>query len=592
MQRISLLLLLYISLAAANPSPTPASTFSAKRTSRINSRDGKGIVLPLTRRSTHRPLPFGTSNHSAKDSDYTTDVDALNSARDALIDKFVDSRGEDVAKRFREKKLKEETARRKRAVTTVATKNHNFDAVYSAKMELGTPPQSFDVLLDTGSSDTWVVAAGCTCTGLNCSGCSSGKEWDSSSSSTWSQRGKVLTIQYGSGLVTGRTGKDVVTIGGFTIADQVIGLVDQAARTLPGTVEGLLGLAFGTLARAGGTPWWLRIANGDASERGGTLDTRMMSFWFSRYVNAPDMGMNDHAGGQFTLGGTNSSLYTGDINYISIMKPVKWWLIPIQAVGIEGGSSVQVASGEDGAIIDTGTTLVGGEDTVLAEVFAQIPGAMKSTEIPNNGGARLNGFYVLPCNSTAVVTLTFGGEAYTYSTADLLYQRIDDILPDYCLSSLFLFSSKDPHSILYAPTGAPYWLVGDSFLKNVYSVFTLGDGGEGEAGLQGMGNNGATAQVGFARLSDVNGEIGSGETTNGTSTQTATATTTRPRPLPTDVPIGVIPEEETTVVVVVTYDPSTETATPSAALPAASPVIRGTSLLLASAILVFFTSMW
>ncbi|KAG8827877.1 hypothetical protein FRC19_011578 [Serendipita sp. 401] len=588
MQQISILLLLCATLAAANPSPTPVPAAHAKRAARFDSRDGKGITLPLVKRSSHRPLPYGTRNHSAKESetvDYTTDVDALNRARDALLDRFIDDRGEEVAKRFREKRMsREEAARRKRTVTTVATKNHNFDTVYSARMELGTPPQSFDVLLDTGSSDTWVVAAGCKCTGLNCSGCTSGKDWDPSTSSTWTQRGKILNIQYGSGLVTGRTGKDVVSLGGFTINDQVIGLVDQAARTLPGTVEGLLGLAFGTLAKAGGTPWWLRVTAGDASDSGGTLDGGLMSFWFSRYVDSSDTSTDDHAGGQFTLGGTNSSLYTGDINFISLIQPAKWWLIPLQAVGVEGGSSVEVAQGEDEAIIDTGTTLVGGEDSVLAEIFAQIPGAMKSTELPNNG-SRLNGFYVLPCNSTAVLTLTFGGEAYTYSTADLLYQRIDDIMPDYCLSSLFLFSSKDPHSILYTPNGAPYWLVGDSFLKNVYSVFSLGGGGEGEAGLQGMGNNGATAQVGFAKLSNVSGEISLDSNDNGT-TATGSSTTSRgPRPAPTDVPVGVIPEAETTVVVLVTVAPPTDTPSSNAALNGAWPSMQSTFLALGTVIL-------
>jgi hypothetical protein len=77
---------------------------------------------------------------------------------------------------------------------------------------------------------------------------------------------------------------DVVSLGGFTIADQVIGIVDKAAKVLPGNVEGIMGLAFGSIARAGGTPWWLRIMGGDASNSGGTVDSPLMSFWLSRYV--------------------------------------------------------------------------------------------------------------------------------------------------------------------------------------------------------------------------------------------------------------------------------------------------------------------
>lgn len=81
-------------------------------------------------------------------------------------------------------------------------------------------------------------------------------------------------------------------------------------------------------------------------------------------------------------------------------------------------------------------------------------------------------------------------------------------MPNYCLSSLFVYSSTNPHSIDYTPNGTPYWAVGDSFLKNIYSVFNLGSGGNGDAGIQGMGSSGSTAQVGFATPSRTNGEIG------------------------------------------------------------------------------------
>lgn len=42
--------------------------------------------------------------------------------------------------------------------------NHNLDASYSATVSIGTPAQSFDVVLDTGSSDLWVAADGSSIT--------------------------------------------------------------------------------------------------------------------------------------------------------------------------------------------------------------------------------------------------------------------------------------------------------------------------------------------------------------------------------------------------------------------------------------------
>lgn len=42
--------------------------------------------------------------------------------------------------------------------------NHNLDASYSASVSIGTPAQSFDVVLDTGSADLWVAAEGSSIT--------------------------------------------------------------------------------------------------------------------------------------------------------------------------------------------------------------------------------------------------------------------------------------------------------------------------------------------------------------------------------------------------------------------------------------------
>ncbi|CCA76545.1 related to aspartic peptidase A1-Laccaria bicolor [Serendipita indica DSM 11827] len=520
MQNVSLLLAICAVLASATPSPTAApdagrAASPLHKRSQLDARNNQIISIPLVRRS--RPRPFRKGKLSSKelaDIDYVTDVAALQASRDALIEKYAETRGADVVKRLQEKREAEESALNgKRDIKTIQMANHQFDTTYSAVVSLGTPPKPFNLLLDTGSS----------------------------------------------GSVSGRTGSDVVELGGYTINDQVIGIVDQAQRAMPGSVEGLMGFAFGTISKAGGTPWWLRVIAGDANDTGGTPDGRVMSFWFSRYIDSADSA-EIHPGGQFTIGGTNSSLYTGDINYIDVIQPAKWWLIPIQSAGIENGPSVSVTEGRQNAIIDTGTTLVGGEDIVLDAIYANITGAIKGGELT----IRLTGFWTLPCDTTAVVTLTFGGVTYTYSAVDLLYQRIDDIKPNYCLSSLFVFSSADPHSLYYTPNGSPYWIVGDAFLKNVYSVYSLGSGGSGDAGVQGMGNNGATAQVGFAKLSNVSGEIGStGNTT--TTTLTGTTTTRGPRPASTDLPVGVIPDVDTTIVVVVTATPDATQPAPSSA---------------------------
>jgi cathepsin D len=64
-------------------------------------------------------------------------------------------------------------------------------------------------------------------------------------SSSLQQTGAPFSIRYASGTVGGVVATDNVEMGGFTIQNQVMGLVDQASGVLlSGNTAGLLGLAF------------------------------------------------------------------------------------------------------------------------------------------------------------------------------------------------------------------------------------------------------------------------------------------------------------------------------------------------------------
>ena len=68
---------------------------------------------------------------------------------------------------------------------------------YYCSIQLGTPPQKFDVILDTGSHKLWVPS-------LSCSNCpSSTPRFDSSGSSTVVPLPKRDRIVYGKGSVKG-----------------------------------------------------------------------------------------------------------------------------------------------------------------------------------------------------------------------------------------------------------------------------------------------------------------------------------------------------------------------------------------------------
>ena len=106
-------------------------------------------------------------------------------------------------------------------------------------------------------------------------------------------------------------------------------LVDVQQTTnslLSGTVAGIMGLAFQALASTKALPFWQALANN------GMWASPEMSFWLTRFVNDPTAQVEE-PGGIMTLGGTNTSLYTGDIQFINMPSDVtqSFWLLQMSS---------------------------------------------------------------------------------------------------------------------------------------------------------------------------------------------------------------------------------------------------------------------
>ena len=68
-------------------------------------------------------------------------------------------------------------------------------------------------------------------------------------------------------------------MGSFAVQNQAFGLVNQMTVDLTtGTVAGILGLAFQSLANSGATPWWQTV------QKEAKWDEPVMSFYLTRFV--------------------------------------------------------------------------------------------------------------------------------------------------------------------------------------------------------------------------------------------------------------------------------------------------------------------
>ncbi|CAO4382529.1 unnamed protein product [Caenorhabditis nigoni] len=106
-----------------------------------------------------------------------------------------------------------------------------FDDFYLGNITVGTPAQTVTIVLDTGSSNLWVIDAACTseaCNGDPRSGFTKHK-FDPKKSSTFVSETRKFSISYGSGSCSGHLGKDTITMGGLSIKNQEFGVAEQLA---------------------------------------------------------------------------------------------------------------------------------------------------------------------------------------------------------------------------------------------------------------------------------------------------------------------------------------------------------------------------
>ena len=133
------------------------------------------------------------------------------------------------------------------------------DNVFYAEASLGTPPQTFQLLIDTGSADLWVAATNCQDVQGGNGGCPSTNLYDFGASSTAKGfEGVRVAIDYVDGeLARGPALSDTFTFGGVAVQNMEFVAADQAdfwaCGQEDGVLEGVLGREPGRVALVEGS---------------------------------------------------------------------------------------------------------------------------------------------------------------------------------------------------------------------------------------------------------------------------------------------------------------------------------------------------
>ncbi|XP_029099292.1 gastricsin [Monodon monoceros] len=313
-----------------------------------------------------------------------------------------------------------------------------MDAAYFGEISIGTPPQNFLVLFDTGSSNLWVPSVYC-----QSQACTSHTRFNPSLSSTYSTNGQTFSLQYGSGSLTGFFGYDTLTVQGIKVPNQEFGLSEKEPGTnfLYAKFDGIMGMAYPALSM-GGAPTALQ---GMLQE--GALTSPVFSFYLSSQQGSQD-------GGAVIFGGVDSSLYTGQIHWAPVTQELYW------QIGIEefliGDQATGWCSQGCQAVVDTGTSLL----TVPQQFMSSLLQATGAEEDQY-------GQFFVDCNSIqSLPTLTFiiNGVQFPLPPASYILNNDDS----------FCMLGVEP---TYVPSqnGQPLWILGDVFLRSYYSVYDLGN---------------------------------------------------------------------------------------------------------------------
>ncbi|TYJ55923.1 hypothetical protein B9479_003307 [Cryptococcus floricola] len=381
----------------------------------------------------------------------------------------------------------------------ISLTDHNLDTSYSASLSVGTPAQTLDIVLDTGSSDLWLASDKCTTTA-----CSSMDEYSLSNSSTAVNLSTSFSIEYGSGKASGALVQDLVTLGGYSVASQTFAACDSVSTGLLSTgVSGIMGLSWQALAYSKATPWWLTLA------KSSTWSQPLFAFYLARYRNVAGATAKETDGGTATFGYLDSSLYSGDVTYVDVDDDAQYWQIEMASATIQG-SSIALNSSYNMVAIDTGTTLIGGPESIVAEIYSKIDGAQRMT-------GSYASYYEYPCDTSVELDLTFGGYKIEITDQDFNLGRYSSDT-SMCTGAVYVQSLSSSSPV--------QWIVGDAAIKNTYTVFRYNPAAVGFAALAGSVTSSEAAQsTTIADISSVLAAASSAATASTTSASSSSAAT-------------------------------------------------------------------
>jgi hypothetical protein len=294
------------------------------------------------------------------------------------------------------------------------------DYSYFVEIELGSKRQKFLMLVDTGSSSSWVMGSSC-----KTQACGLHDTFGPEDSTTIEEHDETFSITYGTGVVNGTLIRDTLRFAGLDVKFKigVAGWTSNDFVKFP--FDGVLGFAGGKAS----SDLLLDVF-------GEKVDQHLFAVALNRAADGPNTG-------EISIGAIDPERHSGKISYTPLAEDHDW-VIKLDDVQVDGKDA---GVGGVRSYIDTGTSYIFASPQRVKEMHSLIPGA------ESQDGRT----WRVPCDSKTKLAFSFSGGSYEVSPKDWISPQNSN---GKCTSNIY--------GIEIVP-GA--WLLGDAFIKNVYTVF-------------------------------------------------------------------------------------------------------------------------
>ena len=317
------------------------------------------------------------------------------------------------------------------------------DFEYYGAVSIGTPPQDFTVVYDTGSSNLWVPSVNCTDYKVS-PACSNHAKFYPKQSSTYAVDNRTLFLPYGSGAVYGNLGSDVTHMAGYDIPGQVFGMmtvIEGNGSFAQAAFDGILGLAYPIIA--------LPIGDGptppfDNLMKAGALPKPQ----FFTYLSSTPGDKES----MIVFGGVDESKVTGEFTKVAFneLQPILgYWAVTLQSVSVDGKDTG--ACKDCIGVIDTGTSVIAGPPKVFDPILAELKVQPDCSNL----------------DSLPPVSFTMAGVDFPLTPEQYVVKLPDGNGGTECQLGMMAFDAGE--GIF------PIWILGDTFLRAYGAIFDRGD---------------------------------------------------------------------------------------------------------------------